>query len=219
MRLALAAWLFVSSVGQAPQTPPAPPPRPAASLDLAAFAGTYFEIARYPNEYQKQCAGDAQATYALRSDGRIDVTNRCRRADGTIAEARGAARRAGKGTSNAQLKVRFAPAWVSLLPRVWGNYWVLGAGPNCSYVVVGEPSRTYLWILSRLPRMSDLAYRQALEIATSNGYDVSKLVKTSQGRRVVGPVSSERASRFQLPASRFPLPASRFPLPASGFQL
>jgi apolipoprotein D and lipocalin family protein len=178
-RVALAACLAALSLGQA--APPTNPPRAAPSLDVAKFAGTYFEVARYPNEYQKQCAGDVNATYALRADGRIDVINRCRRADGTIAEARGVARRAGKDLSSAQLKVRFAPAWLSLLPRVWGNYWVLGAGPEYSYVVVGEPSRTYLWILSRLPRMQELAYRQALEIATSNGYDVSKLVKTPPG--------------------------------------
>ena len=56
------------------------------------------------------------------------------------------------------------------------------SGPRHSYAVVGDPSRTYLWILSRTPVMPELAYRQAVEIAASNGYDISRLVKTPQGR-------------------------------------
>jgi len=78
--------------------------------------------------------------------------------------------------------VRFAPAVLSFLPLVWGDYWILGLGPEYSFAVIGDPSRTYLWILSRTPVMPELAYRQAVEIAASNGFDVSRLVKTLQGR-------------------------------------
>ena len=157
-------------------------PRTVESVDLRAYAGTYYEIARFPNRFQKQCTGDVTATYVVREDQRVDVINRCRTAAGTITEARGIAKRAGKDTSNAKLKVRFAPAILSFIPKVWGDYWILGVGPNYSFAVIGDPSRTYLWILSRTRVMPDLSYRQAVEIAASNGYEVGRLEKTPQGQ-------------------------------------
>src|SRR5512133_296277 len=89
------------------------PVKPVAALDLQRYAGTWYEIARYPNFFQKSCAGDVTATYELRPDGRVGVLNRCRRADGTINQASGEAR-AVEGGGNARLKVRFAPSWLSL---------------------------------------------------------------------------------------------------------
>jgi apolipoprotein D and lipocalin family protein len=164
--------------GSGPQTAP----HTVATVDLQQYAGTYYEIARFPNDFQKQCVADVTATYTVRPDGRLDVFNRCRKADGTIADAHGVARRAGGDTSNARLEVRFAPAWRSLLPGVWGAYWILAIGPEYSYAVIGDPQRNCLWILSRLPQMPDVAYRQAIEVAKSNEYDVERLVKTPHER-------------------------------------
>ena len=173
---------FVLVVAMAGGQSSGTPPRTVESVDLRAYAGTYYEIARFPNRFQTQCAGDVTATYALRADGRIDVINRCRTSAGTMTEARGIAKRADQDASGAKLKVRFAPAILSFIPSVWGDYWILGLGPEYSFAVIGDPSRTYLWILSRTPVMPELAYRQAVEIAASNGFDVSRLVKTLQGR-------------------------------------
>jgi len=117
------------------------PPRTVESVDLRAYAGTYYEIARFPNRFQTQCAGDVTATYALRADGRIDVINRCRTSAGTMTEARGIAKRADQDASGAKLKVRFAPAILSFIPSVWGDYWILGLGPEYSFAVIGDPSQ------------------------------------------------------------------------------
>src|SRR3982751_6896864 len=132
-----------------------PVPRTVESIDLRAYAGTYYEIARFPNRFQTQCTGEVTATYVVREDGRVDVINRCRTAAGTMTEARGIARRADQNPSGAKLKVRFAPAILSFIPSVWGDYWILGVGPEYSYAVVGDPSRTYLWILSRTAAMAE----------------------------------------------------------------
>src|SRR4249920_473757 len=66
--------------------------RTVGKVDLARYVGEWFEIARFPNRFQRQCAGDVRANYATRADGRIDVINRCRTADGSLTEARGVAR-------------------------------------------------------------------------------------------------------------------------------
>jgi apolipoprotein D and lipocalin family protein len=159
--------------------------RPVESVDLKRYAGMWYEIARLPNAFQQDCAANVTATYTLRQDGRIDVVNRCRTADGAEKEARGIARRAGDGASNARLQVRFAPAILSLLPMVWGDYWIIGLAPDYHWAVVGEPSRQHLWILARTPKLPGSTFEQAVEIAKANGYDVAPLAVTPQG--VSGP--------------------------------
>ena len=175
MRLTLplviaAATVLDGSIPQAGGRPPAEP-RVVDSVDLQRYVGTWYEVARFPNRFQDHCASDVVAEYSLRPDGRIDVVNRCRRADGSMDEARGVARRAGGGgQSDAKLEVRFAPAFLSFLPMVWGDYWILGLGPDYNWSVVGDPGRKYLWILSRTPALSAPSCQQALEVARANGF-------------------------------------------------
>ena len=156
-----------------------PPVRTVDSVDLDRYLGVWYEIARYPNSFQEDCAGDVQAIYAERSDGRLDVTNRCRRADGGIEEADGVARVVDRETS-AKLEVRFAPAWLSFLPFVWGDYWILGLADDYSWAVVGTPDREYLWILARTPALEPATYEAALDVVRANGFDPNRLVRTSQ---------------------------------------
>jgi apolipoprotein D and lipocalin family protein len=153
------------------------PLRPARNVNLPHYAGTYYEIARVPNDLQKTCAGDITMTYSVRTDGHLDAFHRCRKPDGTIAEVHGV----GRPASGSELQVRFVGPWRPLGRRRW-DYWVLGVGPDYSYAVIGNSSRTRLWVLSRFPRMSQLAYRQALEIAEANGYEVDKLILTPQAQ-------------------------------------
>jgi len=151
-------------------------------LDLARYAGKWYEIARYPNRFQKSCAGEVTAEYVLQPDGRIRVINECRRADGSLNRAEGVARKASDTGPNAQLKVRFAPAFLSFLSAVWGDYWVIGLAADYGYAVVGDPSREYLWILSRTPTMTDSAYRESVAAAAASGFDATRLIRTRQLR-------------------------------------
>jgi apolipoprotein D and lipocalin family protein len=148
------------------------------AVDLERYVGVWFEIARYPNSFQDKCAGDVAATYSRRSDGRIDVVNRCRAADGSVTEAKGIARVVDSRTF-AKLKVRFAPAWLSFLPFVWGDYWVLGLADDYSWAVVGSPDRKYLWILARKADLSADDYTAALAAVRANGFETGRLVKTN----------------------------------------
>ena len=152
------------------------PVRTVASVDLERYLGDWFEIARFPNRFQRQCVGDVRASYAKRPDGRLDVVNRCRTADGET-EARGVARVVDERTF-AKLKVRFAPAWLSFLPFVWGDYWIIGLAPDYSWAVVGAPGRDYLWILARAPGLDDESAAAARAAARDNGFDVERLVPT-----------------------------------------
>jgi lipocalin/uncharacterized protein YbjT (DUF2867 family)/ligand-binding SRPBCC domain-containing protein len=147
-------------------------------VDLDRYLGDWFEIARLPNRFQRACVGDVRATYVRRSDGLLDVVNRCRTAEGET-EARGVARIVDERTF-ARLKVRFAPAWLSWLPMVWGDYWIVGLAPDYSWAVVGDPSRDYLWILARTPRLDDETIAAARALARASGFDVERLGLTPQ---------------------------------------
>ena len=149
-------------------------------VDLERYVGRWHEIARLPNKFQSKCAGNVTADYSLREDGRVAVVNRCATADGRGEEAEGVARVV-DDVSNSKLKVRFAPAFLSFIPAVWGDYWVIDLAPDYSYAVVGEPRRRYLWILSRTPKLEQATLEAILDRIETQGYDRNDLVLTPQG--------------------------------------
>jgi apolipoprotein D and lipocalin family protein len=181
VRAVIIVWTAVATnlpfVAAARQSPPHV--RPVSAVDLDRYLGDWHEVARFPNRFQTKCAGDVRAFYARRPDGRLDVINRCRTADGGAIEARGVARVVDTRTS-AKLKVRFAPAALSFLPFVWGDYWILGLAGDYSWAVVGSPDRAYLWILARAPVMDPPRFASAVAAARANGFDVERLVKTER---------------------------------------
>jgi apolipoprotein D and lipocalin family protein len=153
------------------------PVRTVDAVDLQRYLGDWFEVARFPNRFQQSCAGDVRATYATRPDGRLDVINRCRAADGHVIEAQGVARVVDARTS-AKLKVRFAPAVLSFLPFVWGDYWIVGLADDYAWAVVGSPDRAYLWILARASTLETARLDVARAAARANGFDTDRLVMT-----------------------------------------
>ena len=150
-----------------------PPLQAVPQVDLERYLGTWYELASYPQRFQEGCTGTS-ATYTLRSDGEIDVLNKCRKGalDGPEDIAEGRARIVDR-TSNAKLEVTFF--W-----PFYGDYWVIDLGPEYEYAVVGHPSREYLWILSRTPAMEDAVYQGILERLRAAGYDTGALQKTLQ---------------------------------------
>lgn len=142
-------------------------------VDLPRYLGTWYEIASFPQWFQKGCTATT-ATYSLRPDGDIAVRNACRKntLDGPPDEAKGRAYIADK-TTNAKLRVTFF--W-----PFFGDYWVIDLAPDYSYAVVGHPSRDYLWILSRQPKMDPAVYEAILSRLKAQGYDLSRLQKTLQ---------------------------------------
>lgn len=151
------------------------------AVDLPRYAGTWYEVARTPNRFQNDCAGNVTATYRLLDDGEIEVINRCRRADGTPMEAVGRARQQDADGPTARLEVRFAPAFLSFLPMVWGDYWIIQLPDDYSYSVIGGPTREYLWILARTPALSADTLAVITARLREQGYDPALLQFTTHG--------------------------------------
>ena len=150
-------------------------------VDLQRYAGTWYEIARLPQWFQRGCY-DSTATYSLNDDGTVKVINRCQREGEQTSEAEGTARVV-PGSDNAKLKVRF-DNWVSrLIPTITeGNYWIIALDKDYQTVVIGEPSREYLWILARQSELPEDQYQALVQVAQEKGFPVEELQRNRQLR-------------------------------------
>jgi len=148
-------------------------------FDVTRYMGTWYEIAKLPNWFQRKCVQGTQARYKVLGPTQIEVNNKCTTASGEEIQAIGLARPNGSGRP-AQLEVRFAPEWTAWLPMVWGAYWVLDLDADYQRAAVGDPSKSYLWILSRSPLVSAEQYDAVLQRLSVMGFDITKLEKTRQ---------------------------------------
>ena len=164
--LAAAGIMFFSQKAQAHDLETVP------YVDLEKYSGEWFEIASFPQSFQRGCTC-TKATYSANEDGTINVENTCNiPAKGTTKTSKAKAF-VEEGSGNAKLKVQF----------FWpfkGKYWIIDLAKDYSYAVVGHPNRNYLWILSRTPKMDDGTYQKLVTSVTEKGFDVSKLEKTIQ---------------------------------------
>ena len=98
----------------------------------------------------------------------IYVLNTCKKTSKTN-EAHGKAY-AVEGSSNARLKVSFF--W-----PFYGDYWILDLAEDYSWVIIGEPTGKYLWILARNPILDKNLEEKLLQKIESLGYRRSDLIK------------------------------------------
>lgn len=157
--------LSVVSISQPLQTVP--------HVDLKKYAGKWYEIASFPQRFQKGCFGTS-VEYTLTDKDYIIVENRCNKdsIDGKLTKIKGKAFVV-ENTGNAKLNVQF----------FWpfkGKYWIIDVSDDYSYAVVGHPNRKYLWILSRSPTMKDTTYQKIIFKIKEKGFDISKIKITQQ---------------------------------------
>lgn len=150
------------------------PIRTVDQVDLTRYAGTWYEIARFPNWFEEGCEG-VTAEYAPREDGGVDVLNTCRQGapDGPAQTAEGIARAVDE--TNSKLEVKF----VQWLPFA-GDYWVLHLDDGYRTVAIGNPTGTTGWILARTPQIGAEDRAAAEAALRANGYDTAQLVEVAQ---------------------------------------
>ena len=112
------------------------------NVDLNRYAGKWYEIARLPNRFEKGLVC-VTAEYVMRDDGKIKVINKGHKEE-NIQETDIATGKAWQPDPKepGRLKVQF----------FWpfsGKYYIFHLDEeNYQYVMVGDPSRKYFWILS-----------------------------------------------------------------------
>lgn len=145
-------------------------PEPAKPVELSKYLGTWYEIGRYENRFEKGCSA-AQAEYSMRDDGTLRVLNSCVR-EGTRDVAEGQAYVV-NDSANAKLRVSFF--W-----PFYGDYWVLDHADDYSWSIVGEPSGRYLWILMREAQPTPANKQQLWKKAGAMGYNLELLRDVSR---------------------------------------
>lgn len=147
-------------------------------VDLERYIGKWYEIARFDQKFQKNCTA-VTATYSKRRDGDIKVLNTCRLYNPTGKSKQSIGRAwVNDKVSNAKLRVQFFLIRFRI-NSLAGNYWIIELDQeNYSYAVIGDPTRRYLWILSRSPQMEEGMYNELVTRARGHGFDTSKLLIT-----------------------------------------
>jgi apolipoprotein D and lipocalin family protein len=167
--LLLLSTLLVSCSLKKDNLPPVKTQQP---IDLKKYSGSWYEIASFPNFFQKGC----MCTKALYKQEKnyIRVINSCYKNSlkNKLSIAEGKAFIV-PNSQNSKLKVQF----------FWpfkGDYWILYVSADYTSALVGNPKRNYLWILSRTPTLPQEQILKMKNIAKNQGYDISKLNSTFQ---------------------------------------
>lgn len=136
------------------------------SVNLERYMGTWYEIQRLPNSFEEglNCV---TATYSLDEDGDIHVLNKGY-GDGEWEDAKGYARVPDPEVPG-ELEVSFFRPF-------YGDYYIIELDPNYQYVLVGSPSREYLWILARSPELDSTTVNMLKIKASELGFDTSKML-------------------------------------------
>ncbi|UTW09589.1 lipocalin family protein [Pseudomonas benzenivorans] len=157
------------------------PPQTVDAVDLQRYQGTWYEWARLPMFFQRNCA-QSEAHYALQADGSLAVVNRCRTREGEWQQVEGVAVPQVAGETD-KLWVRFDNWFSRLLPGVaQGEYWLLYLDDDYQSALVGHPDRDYLWLLARSPQVDPALRDNLLQVAREQGYDTEALIwRTADG--------------------------------------
>lgn len=137
-------------------------------VDLNRYLGCWYEIAKLPNSFEKglDCI---TATYSLNNNGTIKVVNRGRKVNQKTkwSQVKGKAWIPNNAFPG-QLKVQFFWPFA-------GNYYILALDENYQYALIGDPSRNYLWILSKSKILDKEICAQLLVKAKELGFAVDKV--------------------------------------------
>jgi len=188
-----ASLILICALAAAPlaaTAQPAPPLQALPAIDVAAYMGTWYQVAWIPNRFQKQCVSDTAATYRDLGDGRVEVLNRCKQADGSIDSVlgiarppAGVARIEGGRLLPARLEVSFLPAWLRWTGIGWGAYWVVDLAPDGRYAIVSDASREYLWVLARQPVLTPADDAAVTIRLRALGFDLARVQAHPHGPR------------------------------------
>jgi apolipoprotein D and lipocalin family protein len=138
------------------------------TVDLNRYAGLWYEIARLPNSFEKglECV---TANYSLTPNGKVEVLNKGFSAKkGAFKSSRG---KAWVPDDNFPGRLKVSFFWPFA-----GNYYIISLDKDYRYALVGDPSRKYLWVLSRTQELDETIYSKLLEKARTHGFDVDKML-------------------------------------------
>lgn len=136
-------------------------------VDIKKYAGIWYEIARLPNRFEKGLSC-VTATYSLKKDGEIGVLNsgylKKKDKNKTI-----------NGTAEIRDKAFPGRLKVTFFKPFYGDYYIIDLDDAYQYALVGSPSRDFLWVLSRKPKMEEQLYNRLLQKAKALDFPIEAM--------------------------------------------
>ena len=160
---------------------------PLPAVDLASYMGEWQQVAHIPNWFQRNCVSGTKATYSLLASGQVEVRNECQTRTGLDSVVGVARPRTGVTIDAGQLRpasleVAFAPGWVRWVPLAWGNYDIVYLSPDRRVAIVTEPSRRYMWVLSRSRTIADSEWNTVERRLAQLGFQRDQWIKDAQAQ-------------------------------------
>lgn len=148
-------------MGQAPSASP---------IDLNRYTGRWYEIARYPNPFERDCV-QATADY-IREGQELIVVNTCYREDGRWRQSIGRAVPA-QNDLRVSFNYELSPTEGRRTVGFPGQYRVLWTDYENFSFVGGGP---FYWILSRRPNIDRETRKNLIRKTVELGYDPRRLI-------------------------------------------
>lgn len=142
--------------------------------NLNQFLGLWYEIASFPQFFNTGCSCTT-AEYSLAPDGNsVIVSNSCTLLGFIPNNIQGNATQPDPNDFS-KLEVSFP-----LIPGPPGDYWILEFASDGSYMLVGDPAKENLYILSRTHTLDPVIYEALVDKAELMCFDVDNLELTPQ---------------------------------------
>ncbi len=165
-RRSWSAWLLAAALlAAAPAPAAASAPEPARRVDASNYSGRWYEIARLPNRFQRNCA-EPSVDYTLEGE-KVRAVQRCKPVDGKNGRTFRSSGRILDPGANAKVRLTFAGFWSQ-------DYWILDNDPAARWALVGDPRGRFIWVMFRDPAPPEAAVTAAVARARALGYDVQR---------------------------------------------
>jgi len=146
---------------------------PFQDLELTKYMGTWYEIARMPNNFEKGLIR-VTATYSIKKDGRVEVKNQ------GYPETDLQNPKIAIGDAYIPNKKRTGALRVSFFWPFYAGYNVVALDPNYQWAMVSGDTPEYLWILSRTKTLDSKIYSDLIKLAKDLGINTDLIEKIPQ---------------------------------------
>lgn len=148
-------------------------------FDMNRYAGTWYEVARLPLDFEDGCYKDIKINYTIKNEKTYEIDSQCSDDNNQMTQSQAIAS-VNTRDHTGQMKINFASKWVRWMGVGSKKYMVLDTDYT-TFAVVGSPDREHAWVFSRTPKMRTEQVQQLVSYLQNNGYDVSSIIYNRTG--------------------------------------